>query len=104
MKEKTTKEYRGMLILEYRDILEPDTFLANLDEGLKLTYTTAFTYSQESKLPERKKKAVSHILQNSWDAISSYVEPFKNGKEHSIYGIGAKKVLRVQDLKKHFLE
>ena len=62
MKSKSSKEVMGNLVLEERGLMEPDSFLSISKLGLKLTYTCAFTYTEDSKLPEDKKKALMNIL------------------------------------------
>ena len=45
MKNEETQQINGHLILDFKDIVEPETFLMNiLDLGMKINYTAAFTY------------------------------------------------------------
>ena len=95
---KDHKQHLGNLILEEKDLLEPDTFLSIFNTGLKLTYTCAFTYSQKSKMPKGKKTMIKDVLTQSWKEFYPYVEQFDGQKELTLFGIGEKKQMYYSDL------
>lgn len=49
MNEKGTKTHLGNLVLDSAEIDHPNTFLSDIENGLKLTFTTAFTFCGENE-------------------------------------------------------
>lgn len=76
MNEKGTKTHLGNLVLEKTEIDHPNTFLSDIQNGLKLTFTTAFTFCQVSenkKMEERITKLFANLSQECWNVLEPYV-------------------------------
>ena len=92
LKNESTKEKMGNLILCDRSIVQPDTFLSLTSLGLKLTHTLAFTFSESEKKKNRSYEIIE-IVEQTWNHLQQFVESFEDQKSFTMLGIGNKRQL-----------
>ena len=96
MTDKMTREFKGNLLLEDRDIREPQTFL---NSEMPLNFATLFTFSEKTKQKKQYLATVASIVKESWESIRPFsVKNEKLEPEMSIYGVGRRKFLSISDL------